>query len=124
MKETKNTITGWLDKNFDPEIERFIDKNFAITEKVRLAMEVKGWKAQDLANAMGKSPSELSKWLSGMHNLTLKSITKMEYALEVDLINIESVKEIQYVYLGTIQGGDIQEAINGYVDTQFEIVSA
>lgn len=121
MKNEGNMITNWLDQYGNPEIERFVDKNLAITEKVRLALEQKGWKALDLAKAMDKSPSEVSKWLTGMHNLTLKSITKMEIALGVDLINVEPVKEIQYVYLGTIKGGDLQEAINGYEETIYAV---
>lgn len=121
MKKTKNSITGWLEVNSNPEINSFIDKNLAITEKVRIAMETKNWKSLDLAKAMDKSPSEVSKWLTGMHNLTLKSITKMEIALGVDLINVEPVKEIQYVYLGTIKGGDFQEAINDYEETIYAV---
>lgn len=121
MKNEGNMITNWLDQYGDPEIERFVDKNLAITEKVRLALEQKGWKALDLAKAMDKSPSEVSKWLTGMHNLTLKSITKMEIALGVDLINVEPVKEIQYVYLGTIKGGNLQEAINDYEETIYAV---
>lgn len=70
MKTTKNTITSWLDQYGNPEIESFVEKNLTITEKVRMAMEVKNWKSQDLAKAMDKSPSEVSKWLSGLHNLT------------------------------------------------------
>ena len=80
MKAEGNIITDWLNQNRNQEIDSFIEKNLAITEKVRLAMENKGWKSQDLAKAMDKSPSEVSKWLSGMHNLTLKSIIKMEMA--------------------------------------------
>jgi transcriptional regulator with XRE-family HTH domain len=121
MKNEGNLITDWLDQYGDPEIERYIEKNLAITEKVRLALEQKGWKSQDLAKAMAKSPSEVSKWLTGMHNLTLKSITKMEIALGVDLINITPIKEIQYVYLGTIKGGDLQEAINQYEETTYAV---
>lgn len=121
MKKTKNSITGWLEANSNPEIDSFIEKNLAITEKVRLALEQKGWKALDLAKALDKSPSEVSKWLTGMHNLTLKSITKMEIALGIDLINIEPVKEVQYVYLGTIKGGDFQEAINDYEETIYAV---
>lgn len=121
MKNEGNMITNWLDQYGNPEIERYVEKNLAITEKVRLALEQKGWKALDLAKAMDKSPSEVSKWLTGMHNLTLKSITKMEIALGVDLINVEPVKEIQYIYLGTIKGGDLQEAINDYEETIYAV---
>jgi ribosome-binding protein aMBF1 (putative translation factor) len=103
MEKEGNMITDWLDQYGNPEIEKFIEKNLAITEKVRLAMENKGWKSQDLAKAMNKNPSEVSKWLTGMHNLTLKSIIKMEVALGIDLMHTEPVKEYEYVYLGSIQ---------------------
>lgn len=39
-----------------------------------------------LAQRLGKTDSELSKWLSGTHNLTLDSIAKLSDALEVDLL--------------------------------------
>jgi len=71
----KNSIiSDWLAQNGDPEIDQFVEKNLAITEKVRNKLILKGWNNGDLAKAMGKSPSEVSKWLSGMYNLTLKSI--------------------------------------------------
>ncbi len=106
MKKSKNTISSWLKEYGDPEIDKFIEKNLAITEKVRLAIEAKSWNNGDLANAMDKSPSEVSKWLSGMHNLTLKSIVKMEQALEIDLIHCEPIKEYEYVFLGMIQNDE------------------
>ncbi|MBK7427976.1 MAG: helix-turn-helix transcriptional regulator [Saprospiraceae bacterium] len=42
-----------------------------------------------LADAMGQSPLEVSKWLGGLHNLTLENIVKMETALGIDLIHCE-----------------------------------
>lgn len=106
MKKSKNNISNWLKEHGDPEIDKFVEKNLAITEKVRLALEAKGWNKGDLAKAMDKNPSEVSKWLSGMHNLTLKSIIKMEQALEIDLIHCEPIKEFEYVFLGMIQNDD------------------
>jgi ribosome-binding protein aMBF1 (putative translation factor) len=92
MEKEGNMITNWLDQHGNPEIEAFIEKNLAITDKVLTALEAKGWSKGQLAEAMGESPSEVSKWLSGMHNLTLKSIIKMEAALGIDLIYCEPVK--------------------------------
>lgn len=122
----ENMIDQWLEENRNPEIDSFIEKNLAITERVRLAMEHKGWKSQDLAKAMDKNPSEVSKWLTGMHNLTLKSIIKMEVALGIDLMHTEPVKEYEYVYLGSIQNQmDLLLKANDYEQTsetqQYEI---
>jgi len=102
MEKEGNMVTDWLDQYGDPEIDAFIAKNLAITDKVHTALEAKGWSKGQFAEAMGKSPSEVSKWLSGMHNLTLKSIIKMEAALGIDLIQCKAVKEYQYVFLGVI----------------------
>ena len=89
----KNMLDKWLEEHGDPEIEQFIEKNLAIVQKVHKALEAKGWSKAEFAEAMGKNPSEISKWLSGMHNLTLKSMVKMERVLDIDLFNIELNKE-------------------------------
>ena len=82
----RTIISDWLKQNRKPEIDKFIEKNLAITEKVHIAMDQKGWKSQDLANAINEDHLEVSKWLSGMYNLTLKNIIKLEIALGIDLI--------------------------------------
>lgn len=113
-----NIISDWLDQYGDHETEKFVSKNLAITEKVRLALEKKGWTKGQLAQVMGKSPSEVSKWLSGMHNLTLKSIVKMEVALDIDLIHCEPVKEYEYVYLGVISNTEkLQKKKEDYIES-------
>ena len=118
MEKEGSMITDWLDQYGNPEIEAFIEKNLAITEKVRLALEAKGWNKGQLAVAMDKSPSEVSKWLSGMHNLTLKSIIKMEAALGIDLIHCEPIKEYEYVFLGVISNTeDLKEKADQYTET-------
>lgn len=94
-KQQNNIISDWLKKNSNPEVDKFIERNTAISEKIYSILEERGLKSSDLAKLLGKSPSEISKWLSGMHNLTLKSITKIETVLGIDLIHIEP----QYVYL-------------------------
>jgi len=105
-----NIISDWLDQYGDPEIDAFVEKNLAITDKVLTALEAKGWSKGQLAVAMDKSPSEVSKWLSGMHNLTLKSIIKMEAALGIDLIHCEPIKEYEYVFLGVISNTEDMKA--------------
>jgi len=120
MKFPKNNILdNWLEANPNTEIDRFIERNLAITEKVCAVLKERGIKKKQFAEMLGKSPSEVSKWLSGLHNLTLKSITKMEDVLDINLINIDPIKEIEYVYLGSILGGDMEDAINDYEQTNY-----
>jgi len=101
MEFPKNNILDhWLEADQNTEIDRFIERNLAITEKVCAVLKERGIKKKQFAEMLGKSPSEVSKWLSGLHNLTLKSITKMEEVLDINLINIDPI--IEYVYLGSV----------------------
>jgi ribosome-binding protein aMBF1 (putative translation factor) len=83
-KETK--ITDWLESNGDIEVDRFIEKNLEIVEKVRKTLEMKGWSKTKFSEEIGKDLSKVEKWLSGMYNLTLEDIIKMEIVLGVDLV--------------------------------------
>lgn len=111
----KNIIDNWLQENGDPAIEKMVEKNLAIVEKINFLLNERNLTRTEFAKKLGKSPSEVSKWLSGSHNLTLKSITKMEVALETDLINIEA--QYKYVYLGSVKGDRLEEKINDYEET-------
>lgn len=111
----KNIINYWLQKIGDPAIEKMVEKNLAIVEKINFLLNERNLTPADFAKKLGKSPSEVSEWLIGSHNLTLKSITKMEIALETDLINIEA--QNKYVYLGSVKGDGLEEKINDYEET-------
>lgn len=71
-----------------PEDRQYVQKNLAISYQVHdiLATHptIKTQKA--LAEALGKEPSEISRWLSGLHNIGLENIIKMEVALGRDII--------------------------------------
>lgn len=112
-----NIIDNWLEENGDPEIEKLTERNLAISNKVQAILDQRGIKQKEFAEMLGKKPSEVSKWLTGLHNLTLKSITKMEVTLGVDLISIEPVTEYKYVYLGSVKGDGLEEDINDYEET-------
>lgn len=59
----------------------FVDRSVEIAHHIFLLMEQKGMKQKDLAERMGKSEAEVSKWLGGLHNYTLRSLAKLEAAL-------------------------------------------
>jgi transcriptional regulator with XRE-family HTH domain len=97
MKKNKNNIIeNWLAKNGNPEIDKMVEHNLAIATKVARILKEKGIGKSEFAAKMGKkSPSEVSKWLSGTHNFTIKTIAKIEVALDEKIIFTE--KEYQYV---------------------------
>ncbi|WP_291867941.1 helix-turn-helix transcriptional regulator [Maribacter sp.] len=97
MKKNKNNIIGdWLAEYGNPEIDIMVKHNLAIANKVARILKEKGMGKSEFADKMGKSASEVSKWLSGTHNFTIKTIAKLENALGEDLIHIE--KEYKYVH--------------------------
>lgn len=112
-----NIIDSWLDQNGNDEIARLVEKNLAITEKIVATLKERNIKKQEFAKMLGKTRSEVSKWLCGTHNLTMKSINKIEMVLKINLINIEPVTEYKYVYLGSIKGDSMNNAINNYEDS-------
>lgn len=113
----ENILDTWLEENQNPEIDRFIERNLEITQKVCSILKQRNIRKKEFAKMLDKKPSEITKWLSGLHNLTLKSITKMEVALGVNLMNPEP----QYVYLGRIEGGakTILASKNDYEQTYY-----
>jgi transcriptional regulator with XRE-family HTH domain len=114
----ENILDTWLETNKNPEIDKLVERNLAIAVKVQSILDNRGIKQKKFAEMLNKKPSEVSKWLTGLHNLTLKSITKMEVALGEDLINIEPITECKYVYLGSVKGDTgIKEKIDGYEET-------
>ena len=71
-----------------PETKIFVSKYLDIVERIHQILQAKGMTQKDLAKAMEKRESEISRWLSGEHNLTLKSIAKLEAALGEEIISI------------------------------------
>lgn len=75
----------------DAEIEAKINAKFKaksreIRDRAATIYLIKGMKQKDIAEKLGKKPSEISKWLSGEHNLTIKSIMMLEVIIEEDII--------------------------------------
>lgn len=104
MKKSKTVITDWLDKNGNAETETFIETNLEIVTRILDIMKEKKMSKSDLADKLGKQPSEISKLLSGFHNLSLKTIVKIQVVLGEKIIvatkeeqPVTPVKE--YVYL-------------------------
>ena len=64
----------------------FVDKSIAIADRIVMIMKAKKIKPSQLAEATGKSKAEVSRWLSGMHNFTVRTLAKIEAALGEDVI--------------------------------------
>ena len=82
---------------------RFIENSFEVIEYIHGVLKSRGLNQKDLAEKLDKSESEISKILSPGHNITLKTISKIEVALEEKIImtpkNINKKEPITVVYI-------------------------
>ena len=101
---TYKNIASFFEEKGPEDVERFVDKNLDISQQVYALLEEKGWTQKEFAKKLKKSDAEISKWLSGNHNLTLRSIAKMEAILGSDVIltpkkAAQKYKSIKYITL-------------------------
>lgn len=70
------------------ETKIFVDKYSDLILRINQILKNKGLSQKELAESMDKKPSEISRWLSGNQNITLRSIAKLEAELGETLIEI------------------------------------
>ncbi len=70
------------------ETKIFVDKYADLILRINQILKNKGFSQKELAERMDKKPSEISRWLSGNQNITLRSIARLEAELGETLIEI------------------------------------
>lgn len=68
-------------KRIPKDVDVFVERSFQIVDRIHQILSEQGKDQKTLAKALGKSESEISKWMTGTHNFTLKSLTRIEVAL-------------------------------------------
>lgn len=81
-----NYLIDSIRKSTPVEVNKQVDLCCAIANRIFELMEEKGMKQRDLALALGKTETEVSRWLSGTHNLTIATIAKIASVLDDDII--------------------------------------
>jgi len=82
----KEDVYDRIRKRIKPETRQYVSKNMDMVNRIAQLLEQKSWTQKEFAKHLGKTESEVSKWMSGLHNFTLKSITKMEVVLDAELL--------------------------------------
>ncbi|APZ47027.1 transcriptional regulator [Polaribacter reichenbachii] len=91
----KNKILDKIRKYRSKYVDIFVDYTFDLSNRIQFLLEQKSMDQKDLAKALGKNESEVSKWLSGSHNFTLKTVARIEDILGDKLIEIVNEKPLQ-----------------------------
>lgn len=102
----RNKLLDKIRKYRAKYIDIFVDYTFDLSNRMQFLLERNSMDQKDLARELGKSESEISKWLSGSHNFTLKTIAKIEDVLGdklLEVINENGVQRDQRVSIYLIQ---------------------
>lgn len=82
--------------NETPEdVALFADWYADLVVRINEILAEKNITQKSLADKMGKQPSEISKWLSGEHNFTLRSLAKLSVELGEPLLMVPPKKGVK-----------------------------
>ncbi len=70
------------------DIKQEVELKVAISDRIYELMTKRGLSKVEFAQALGKRPSEITKWLSGQHNFTLRTISLLSAFFGEDLIRV------------------------------------
>jgi len=83
-----NRIMDEIRSTISPAMKMQMELSVAIANRIYDILEKKGLTQKDFAHLMGKSETEVSRWLSGTHNLTLATLCKISAALGENIIKV------------------------------------
>ena len=69
-----------------PEIHKEVEMQMAVSNRIYDLMTDKGLSKAEFARAIGKRPCEITKWLSGQHNFSLKTLALLSTFFGVSFI--------------------------------------
>ena len=66
--------------------------SFAIANRIDALIKKKGLTKKEFADSIGKRPSEVTKWLSGQHNFTIRTIAFIETVLGEGIVSVRKYR--------------------------------
>mgnify|MGYP005973776289 FL=1 len=72
-----------------------VSTSFEIVDRIHEILTMKGWKQKDLADKLGKSEAEISKWMRGTHNFTIDTIATIKTALGESILKVVHSQEFK-----------------------------
>lgn len=82
-------------KSISKDIDIFVEQSFDIVDRIHEILVKQGKEQKDLARLLGKSESEISKWMTGTHNFTINTLAKIQAVLGEPVIQISKEKQIE-----------------------------
>lgn len=89
----RNSLLDRIRKVRAKYIDIFIDNSYDLSARIQYLMDVRGFDQKELAKRLNKNESEISKWMSGSHNYTIKTLAKIEDVLGNKLLSVCNEEE-------------------------------
>ena len=74
--------------NIPLEIRKETALSFSVSDKIHSLLKTGGMTQKEFARRMGKTESEVSVWLSGQHNFTLRTLARISAVLGEDVVSV------------------------------------
>jgi transcriptional regulator with XRE-family HTH domain len=93
----------WFDEaTWRIENEKWLDISALIALRILMTLDEQNMTQKQLAEKLGISPQQVNKIVKGSENLTLETISKLETALDITLIDIPGMPRNEYFPKETI----------------------
>jgi ribosome-binding protein aMBF1 (putative translation factor) len=93
-KYSSKIVSDFIDQRNPAEFNKR-KRTMLLAARIDEALKAKGWSKKQLAEAMHKNPSEVTKWLSGTHNFTLETLYLIESYLDTTLFIIPTSPHLE-----------------------------
>lgn len=87
MKRAKTSLRELL-SDITPEERAEARLSFQISNRLDSLMQERGLSKKQLADAIGKRPSEITRWLSGEHNFTISTLAMLSVFFGQPIITV------------------------------------
>ena len=87
MKKEENLFRKCLSE-VSADVKNKVKLSFDIADRIFDILEDKNMSQKEFAKLLGKSESEISKWLTGTHNFTTNTLAKIETVLGESVISV------------------------------------
>ncbi len=98
-KKYQSSIIDNLLNEISPEEQKQTERKMLLAVRIDEVMKDQEMKKGQLAKALGKNPSEITKWLSGTHNFTIETLWEIGDVLGVSFVKLKEEKHEQIIYL-------------------------
>ena len=86
IKMKTNKILDEIRGHISPDVKKQLEISVSLANRIYDILDKKGMTQKDLAKLLGKTETEVSRWLSGTHNFTIATIAKISVALGEDIL--------------------------------------